>query len=142
MTTLRRGLRFWVAAWLVCQVASLSALVPRECCETHRPATAEEKPGCHEEPAATHCALRSAHGSACPMHAASEGGSPPVTDPCSMRRACDGPLIALGALLSNHGVLVDPFVMSPDLQAGGVAVRARENPISSLPSPDPPPPRA
>jgi hypothetical protein len=142
MTTFRRGLRFWVAAWLLCQVASLSALVPRECCERHRPATAEDKPDCHEEPAATHCALRSAPGTACPMHAASESGSEPLADPCSMRRACDGPLIALGALMPNHGVVADPFVMPPDLQAGDVAVRARDNPISSFRSPDPPPPRA
>jgi hypothetical protein len=76
------------------------------------------------------------------MHAASESGSEPLTNPCSMRRACDGPLIALGALMPNHGVLADPFVMPPDLQAGDVAVRARDNPISSFRSPDPPPPRA
>jgi hypothetical protein len=141
MSNLRRRLRFWVAAWLVCQEASLSALVPRVCCDAHRPAAAEARPGCHEEPEASHCALRSADGSACPMHGDTEGTNEPLTEACSMRRACDGPMAALFALLSNHGVLAESFVMSPDLRAGDLAVHARANPISSLPSPDPPPPR-
>ena len=43
MTVLRRRLRFWVTTWLVFQVVSLSALVPRDCCAAHRVATAKEK---------------------------------------------------------------------------------------------------
>ncbi len=61
---------------------------------------------------------------------------------CSMRGTCDGPMAALTALLSNHGVLSDSFSMLPDLHATGIAAPSRENLIGRLASPDPPPPRA
>lgn len=120
MTTIRAGLRLWVTAWLVFQVASLSALVPRACCAAHRPPPSATEHMCHEAAA-------------------------PVEQPdakCSMRGMCEGPMAALLALLSNYGVPADPFEMSPDLLAGPAAIHARESLIGRLASPDPPPPRA
>jgi hypothetical protein len=142
MTTIRRRFRFWVPAWLFFQVASLSAFVPKDCCAAHRPA-AIDKASCHENTAATHCPKRAADGTPCPMHARGHhDAGQQSSDRCSMRGTCEGPMAALFALLSNHGVLADSFEMSPDLHAGSAAIHTRENLISRLASPDPPPPRA
>jgi hypothetical protein len=142
MTTIRRRLRLWVAAWLVFQVASLWALVPRDCCAAHR-SRAEEARTCHDSAAATHCAIRAAGGMACPMHP----GGPADADQrssnrCSMRGTCDGPMAALVPLLSNQGVLTDAVSIRPDLHPRTDAASPHERLISRLASPDPPPPRA
>jgi hypothetical protein len=142
MTTIRRHMRLWAAAWLVFQVASLSALVPRDCCAAHRPSAATA-PGCHEDTAATQCPMRAQDGTPCPMHRGDhhDAGEQPAGK-CSMRGTCDGPMAALFALLSIHGVLTSSFEVLPDLQPGLAVVRARESLTSRLASPDPPPPRA
>lgn len=143
MITIRRGLRLWVAAWLVFQVASLSALVPRDCCAIHRPAANEKQRSCHENTLSTQCPMRAADGTPCPMH---RGGHHDAAEKpgnrCSMRGTCDGPMSALFALLSHHGIVQDSFEMLPDLHASSAAIATRENLISRLASPDPPPPRA
>jgi hypothetical protein len=59
-----------------------------------------------------------------------------------MRNACDGPMAALVALLWNHGVLTNSVVTLADLHPVYSIVHTRENPISRLAAPDPPPPRA
>ena len=115
MASLRRYLRLCVATWLAFQVASLLALVPRDCCAAHRPAARGATPSCHEQAAATHCA---------------------------MRGTCDGPMTALVALLSNYGVLADSFQLLPDLHAGSAGARTREHLITGFAPPDAPPPRA
>jgi hypothetical protein len=144
MGFLRRRLGLWVAATLVFQVASLSALVPRDCCAAHGSASKVKAP-CHEEPAASHCPLgtRDAETAACPMHGSShqEAEQGPGSS-CSMRGACDGPMAALFALLSNYGVLTDSYEMRPATDAPIVVVVAREYPIARHAPPDPPPPRA
>ena len=128
---------------MVFQVASLSALVPRDCCAAHRPAANDKEQSCHKSTAATHCPMRAADGTPCPMHRGgrNDAGEKP-TDKCSIRGTCNGPMAALFALLSNHGVLTDSFAMLPDVRASYVAAHTRENLISRLASPDPPPPRA
>jgi hypothetical protein len=141
MTLLRRHLRLWVAAWLAFQVASLSAFVPRDCCAAHRRATSS-KHSCHQNDPATHCPMRAAAGAACAMHQGSHTGADASNQACSMRGTCDGPMAALLALLSNHGVLTDSFVTLPDPQVTDVAARTREHLITRLAPPDPPPPRA
>ena len=142
MTTIRRRLRFWVAAWLVFQVASLSALVPRACCVPYRPAASDKEPTCHENSAASHCPIRAADGAPCPMH---QGGQHDAEDNpserCSMRATCDGPVAALFALLSNYGVLRDSILLLPDVHTGSVTFQTRENLTTRLAPPDSPPPR-
>jgi hypothetical protein len=67
MHLFRRRLRTAVIAWMLFQVVSLSALVPRDCCDAHRPAAQAER--CHETAESSYCPMR-AQGRNCPMHAA------------------------------------------------------------------------
>ena len=167
MSLIRRWMRLWVAAWVVFQVASLSAFVPRDCCPSHRPHSGNGKSGqhtnhdgthanhdgqqtnheqapCHETAPATeaetgaHCPMPAANGTACPMH--DESDKKPGHQ-CSLRGTCDGPT-GLLALLSYSGLLTDSFELLPDVHASSPVVPVRENLIGRLASPDPPPPRA
>jgi hypothetical protein len=143
MIIIRRRLRFWVTAWLVFQVGSLSALVPRDCCAAHRQAATGKEHSCHEQAAAVQCPIRAADGTPCPMHQSGDSdASEKPSDRCSMHGTCDGPISTLFALLSNHGVLTDSFAMSPDLHRDSIPIHTRENLIARLASPDSPPPRA
>src|SRR5213083_319725 len=105
MTTIRRRLRIWVAAWLVFQVASLSALVPRACCVPYRAVATDKEPDCHGNSAVSHCPKPAADGTPCPMHQSRHDAEETPSDRCSMRATCDGPVAAMLALLSNYGVL-------------------------------------
>jgi len=143
MAPLRRHLQLWVAAWLVFQVASLSALVPRDCCAAHRPGATRAKPTCHEKVADTQCPMRAADGKPCPMHRGDHNEAADTSrDGCTMRGTCTGPIAALFAQLSNHGILTDQFQLLIDLHAGSTGIRTRENLITRLAPPDTPPPRA
>src|SRR5262245_36338423 len=101
MSAIRYHLRFWVTTWLVFQVVSLSALVPRDCCAAHRLATEKEK-SCHEEAAVmhepadgAHCPMPGKAGEACPMHGSGHDGQQPASRKCTMQGTCDGPMAAL-----------------------------------------------
>ena len=143
MTTIRRRLRFWVAAWLIFQVASLSALVPRACCVPYGAAATDQEPNCHQNSGASHCPVRTADGTLCPMHQSGHhGAEEQPSDRCSMRATCDGPVAAMFALLSNYGVLSHSFLIAPDAHAGSLSLQTRENLISRLAPPHSPPPRA
>jgi hypothetical protein len=120
MTSLRRLLRFWVAAWLVFQAVSLSALMPYDCCAAHRRAASDKLQECHEQ--------------------AGEKRSPDAT--CAMRGSCSGPVAALVRLLSEPGVLDGLPVLPADLAAPSAARPSHDTPIRRLTAPDPPPPRA
>jgi hypothetical protein len=143
MTSLRRRLRLLTATWLIFQAASLSALVPRDCCAAHRPAAIGSDQRCHENTAAEQCPMRAANGTPCPMH---RGGhthtSEKSPDSCAIRGTCEGPMAALFAQLSNHGVLPGSFTMVPDVHATSLNAGTRESLLGRLASPDPPPPRA
>lgn len=151
MSAFRRSLRVWVTAWLVFQVASLSALVPRDCCPSHRPAadTAERK--CDQSVAATQCPMRAPDGTPCPMHRgqsghdhgrATGGDHRGETNECSLRGTCAGPMAAVMALLQNHGILPAAVTILPDADGRTLAALARENLVSRFEPPDSPPPRA
>lgn len=148
MTTFRRHLRLWVIVWLVFQAASLSALVPRDCCAAHRPAADKTERTCHESAPATLCPMRSADGTPCPMHRDRGGhrdhhqSSQSSTSDCSLRGTCDGPMAAFFTQLSNHGVLPESFSAIPNVEVSSLSTPARESVVSRLESPDPPPPRA
>jgi hypothetical protein len=131
-------------AWLVFQAASLSALVPRDCCSAHRHDASTVKPGCHQQAdAKLDCPMEAAEGIRCPMHHEAAGAVQPATpDRCSMRGTCEGPVAAFMALLANHGVLRDPFVLTRNLHPLPATLDHREKLISQLASPDSPPPRA
>ena len=144
MQSIRCGLRLWVATWLIVQVASLSALVPRDCCAAHRAAT-KARPACHQAPAVavTHCPMPARSGTACPMHGGHDAATADRSgDGCAMRGSCKGPMAALFTLLSNYGPLTVPFQLQPDVYARSAPVRAGETLVTLLVPPDSPPPRA
>ncbi len=144
MATIRRRLRFWAAAWLVFQAASLTALVPRQCCTAHLAAAATETE-CHEEapvPAAPDCPMAAAGGTRCPMHHGGHSDVNEGTAECSIRGMCDGPAATFLGSLANHGVLTDPFIVSPDLHPKFNPPFVGESLIGRLAGPDSPPPRA
>jgi hypothetical protein len=143
MQSIRRSLRLWVAIWLVVQMASLSALVPRDCCAAHSSAARAAKPSCHEQVAATQCPMRATDGTPCPMHRGGHGEASETTpDSCTMRGTCSGPMAALVAQLSNYGVLPAALQVPPDLHRGSVTVDSDEDLPSRFTPPDSPPPRA
>ena len=147
MRVLRRRLHGWVTAWLVFQVVSVSALVPRDCCDAHAHAAKAAEP-CHDTVAASHCTMPVPDGTPCPMHREQashhEHGRPPAdpVEDCSMRGICDGPEVAFMALLSHAGVLTESVIVPVDLDARESVAPIREHIASRLASPDPPPPRA
>jgi hypothetical protein len=149
MSALRHHLRFWVTTWLVFQVVSLSALVPRDCCAAHRIAT-EKQRTCHEEAAAAtretadgdHCPMPGMAGEACPMHGTAHDGHQSPARRCTMQGTCAGPMAALFVIISNHGVLTEPLQLAHDLTVAVAPNPAREELVSRFSSPASPPPRA
>lgn len=153
MASLREKLRVFATTWLVFQVAWISALVPRDCCAAHRP---PEKT-CHKSAPAVQCPMRGADGTPCPMHrqdaqptrhhaAVTEyqhhQNPPPPPNDCRLSGSCDGPMAALFALLSNHGILPEPSSVLPLVNVHTAVIAVDENLVGHFESPDPPPPRA
>src|SRR4030095_12849806 len=84
MTLLRRRVRTVAFAWLLCQVASLSAFVPEQCCISHAAEAAAKvkAAACHEDAAPP----APKDGDACPLHPGR------TQHDCSATpNACDGP---------------------------------------------------
>ena len=148
MSALRQHLRFWVTTWLVFQVVSLSALVPRDCCAAHRIATEKEK-SCHEDAAAApasadgdHCPMPDKAGQACSMHGTAHDGDQSPARKCTMQGTCEGPLAAVFVIISNHGVLAQTLQLAHDLTVTAAPNPAREELVSRFTPPASPPPRA
>jgi hypothetical protein len=150
MRTLRRRLHGWVIAWMTFQVVSLSALVPRDCCEAH--AHKATMASSHDHTSA-HCPMRAVDGKPCQMHEApanhhdhgtvpQESQATPTGEDCVMRGSCDGPTAGFIALLSHAGVLTEAPSLPVDLDMRPSVVRVVEQVVSRLESPDSPPPRA
>ena len=140
MTSLRHRLRWCVAAWLIVQVAALSAFVPRDCCAAHK---ARHQQARHQEmPATDHSNHHSmSHES---MHSGAHDAAPAVpAKGCVMKGTCKGPMSAIIAILSSHGVPpLSAFSIAPDLSSSLAAGVARHHATSHLASPETPPPRA
>jgi hypothetical protein len=146
MAALRRRLRCCVAIWLFCQTASLVALVPQDCCASHRHREAHAAPPCHQaaeaaEAATTYCPLHSAGGAPCPMHRAAGHDAGMPDDDCVLRGVCNAPAAALRALLWSPGVLVDSLSSRPEALVVPAPRLTGERPVSLLLPPDAPPPR-
>ena len=128
MSGLRRHARVWAIIWFVCQVVSLAALLPRDCCVSHRPVVkALATPSCHESQTAA------------AMH---EHQRPPrrSSRDCTMRGTCEGPQLV--AVFSYPGIpvaAVADWFFDASLPS---FVALREDPSSRSLPPDPPPPRA
>lgn len=117
MRYLRAHLRTCAVVWLLCQFASLSAFARPACCAAHGGVAAEAE--CHKSADAVVCPMHATEGAECPMHAGGETTSHVTTsdvtasegttgaDDCVMRGNCNGPAVALGALLTLPGVMPD-----------------------------------
>jgi hypothetical protein len=137
MSSVRRRLRIWAAAWLVLQAVSLSVFSSGRCCQVQE-RTADKNASCHQTPTVPPCPMHAANTSApCPMHATHANH-----DGCAMRGTCSAPSAAVVALLATHGVLTDASISAPVLTTTDVVVATTENLVSRLASPDAPPPRA
>jgi hypothetical protein len=164
MSVIRRRLRIAVAAWLLFQVVSLSALVPRDCCDAHRISTER----CHESAESAYCPMRS-QGRNCPMHqpAPVQDGHADHADPvasehaahaaavpatheshddsrarCTIGGSCSAPATALAVILSSHGVVPPGVPVPANLDSAVAPAVPDEHLISRLAAPDSPPPRA
>lgn len=90
--------------------------------------------------------MRAAGGTACPMHQAtashlSLGDTADSVDDCHMRGPCEGPAVALSALISIPGIL--PSIAAEMLPTMEPLAQAEAVPIPiSFASYDTPPPKA
>ena len=135
MTAIRRRVRAVAFAWLLCQVASLSAFVPEACCISHaaEAAAKEKAAACHEE--ATPAAPEP--GDACPLH---KGRT--THDCCAITNACDGPGAQLLSLFSFMSTIDEPLASSTLLASSSTFVPPAPPLLSRLALPDAPPPKA
>ena len=142
MTAVRGRVRAIAVIWLLCQMATVAAFVPENCCIAHaneRAAKAEES--CHEaEPPAPQpgdaCPMQHGDGAACPMHDSKSGQC------CVMKNACAGPGTHLASLFVYVGTIERPATAATLLESTG-AVRLAPPPlIDRTTTPDAPPPKA
>lgn len=134
MTALRRRIRAVAFAWLLCQVASLSAFVPGECCESHaaQAAAKAKDAACHESAPVT-----PKEGDACPMHHGSKSHNC-----CTISNACDGPGQQLTTLFAYIGVLESPQSSPINLESTAAFIPASAPLLYHLSIPDAPPPKS
>lgn len=146
MSALRSRARLIAIAWLLCQVASLSAFMPEDCCEKHMAAVAKasgEAAPCHDAEQAPEpepepgddCPMKHGTDEACPMHRSS------TDECCGMSSVCNGPNRPLATLFSFAAVLDAPEV-SVGPPRSSVTVVPRPAPLlGRLVCPDAPPPK-
>lgn len=134
MIAIRRRVRAVAFAWLLCQVASLSAFVPEQCCISHAAEAAAKvkATACHEE--ATAPAPKD--GDACPLH---EGRT--THDCCAITNACDGPGAQLLSLFAFVSTVDEPSGSSTTLESTSSFVPPAPPLLSRLSLPDAPPPK-
>mgnify|MGYP003350494195 FL=1 len=140
MTSFRARLRAIAIIWLLCQVASLSAFVPGECCTAHaaEAAAREKAASCHEAaaPAPAHHDSTPHEGDACPMHSGKSH------DCCKMTNSCAGPGQQLTTLFALVGVLERPQTNDHTLIASAAVVHPQPSLLPPHRSQDAPPPKA
>jgi hypothetical protein len=136
MNEIRRRVRAVAFAWLLCQVASLSAFVPEACCVSHaaEEAAKQKTEVCHEDAPAP---VEPKEGDACPMH---HGSS--TQDGCTISNACDGPGQQLLTLFSFISTFDEPISSSRLLQSTFAFVPPAPPLLFRLALPDAPPPKA
>jgi hypothetical protein len=134
MTAIRRRIRAVAFAWLLCQVASLSAFVPEQCCVAHAAEAAAKQTtaACHEAAPAP----EPKDGDACPMHHSSKSH-----DCCKVSNACDGPGRHLTTLFAYVGVLESPASSTIVLESTSAAITEPAPLLYRLATPDAPPPK-
>ena len=134
MTAIRRRIHLIACAWLFCQVASLSAFVPGECCASHaaEAAAKAKAEACHEA-----APVAPKQGDACPMHHGSKSH-----ECCTISNACDGPGQQLTTLFAYIGVLESPQSQPIVLDSTAAYIPPQAPLLYHLSIPDAPPPKA
>jgi hypothetical protein len=132
---LGRRVRTWARVWLVCQLAAVSAFVPRDCCAQHRPAAAVARS--HHDTGAAHHGQQAGHGG---MHHETPASDHDRT--CVMRGTCNGPLDAVATLFMGPGLPLTPYSLLDDSAARRTMPPADASALDSLTLPATPPPRA
>jgi hypothetical protein len=121
MTAIRRRVRVVAFTWLLCQVASLSAFVPQQCCVSHahaaEAAAKDDAADCHQH-----------------EQKAPEG--------CVMKNGCQGPGAQLLKMFAFHGVLESPDASMTVLESSPAFIASPALLIYRLATPDAPPPKA
>lgn len=137
MNAVRRYVRAVAMTWLLCQVASLSAFIPEQCCASHAAEEAAKAKAandtCHETPAP-----EPKEGDVCPMH---RGTPQRAHDCCVMTNACEGPGTHLLSLFAMVGVIEPPPTSSIVLDSEAAFVPAQPPLLRHLSLPDAPPPK-
>jgi len=125
MLVVRRRLSWVIGAWLLCQIANVSAAPMTFCCQNVATSADDEE-----------CCPGLLPGQVCPMHHTREGERT-----CKMRGSCTGTDASLLALASALGAMPQPTVA---VNAFAVGVLPRVAPVSTLlrtDRPESPPPR-
>jgi hypothetical protein len=150
MSAFRSRVRLVAAAWLLCQVTSLAAFVPEDCCAKHTAMAASkhhaevETPDCHETAEAPppepepgdDCPMKHGAGEDCPMHRS------PTGDCCGISSACDGPNRSLARLFAFTAI-IDAPVLSMTAPGSTPTPAAPVSPLlDRLALPDAPPPKS
>src|SRR5262245_28567015 len=135
MDRIRRRVRVVACAWLLCQVASLSAFVPEQCCISHAAEAAAKvkAAACHEDAAPA----PPKDGDACPMHHGSKSH-----DCCAITNACDGPGAQLLTLFSFVSTVDEPIAASTIVASTTAFLPPAPPLLSRLALPDAPPPKS
>ena len=141
MAVFRQRLRLLSAAWILFQVTSLSTLVPRACCLAHQSASAEQQAAPHCQTPGEPESAPAMHHDHARMHEQAAPSNAPAHE-CVLRGTCGGPIAALLALLSTHGVLADSIASLTDFPLAGHTVASADQLVPQFESPDSPPPRA
>ncbi len=137
MSAIRRHLAGFTTFWLLCQVVSLSALMPRLCCAAHSHTAEGASEKCHHAVAVDHCPMAAADGTPCPAHAGPSG----VDEHCIIQGTCDAPAVALASLLWTPGIIADSSSSVADEGSPFVMAALTRRVFSPL-SFDTPPPRS
>lgn len=124
MTFFRRRLRLLAAVWFLFQGASLSAIVPRDCCATHRRAShhqapaqqgppqqesvqqeSAQQPSCHKPvtvtPDEAQCPMRGADGAPCAMHKKGHGAHAHHAETSATDTDADAPPCTMRAICTE-----------------------------------------
>lgn len=150
MSAFRSRMHLVALAWLLCQVATLSAFVPEDCCAKHTAIAAAkhapDTPDCHESEDASvpepepesgaMCPMHHGGDAACPMHGSSSG------ECCGMSNGCDGPNRPLAHLFAFVGILDGPTLSLASPDSAPATVDRPAPLLHRLVSPDAPPPKS
>jgi hypothetical protein len=130
--------------WLLCQVASIAAFVPENCCVSHleEQAAKDKQDACHESepapapPPGDACPMQHDGGAACPMHAGKS------TERCAMSNACGGPGSQLLHLFAYLGAIEHPGSTAITFESSVSFVPPSSTPLPQFTTVDAPPPKA